>query len=48
MYLSFDSLKQHFNLRLSAGYSYVVELGADALGNITRIQNALERVPEKH
>ncbi|MCR5778228.1 MAG: DEAD/DEAH box helicase family protein, partial [Lachnospiraceae bacterium] len=42
MVAEYDSFYRKFNLNLKGNLSHIVELGADASGNITRINNALE------
>ena len=46
MSLRYVELGKQLNLMLRGAITYQVELGTDALGNITRINNALERLPE--
>lgn len=45
--LSFDAVSRNFHLTLVGSLKHDVELGGDALGNITRIDNVLERLPSK-
>jgi hypothetical protein len=47
MSLRYDSFGQQINLLLRAAMTYQIELGSDALGNITRIKNALDKLPER-
>ena len=47
MILFFDSYKREHLLTLKNQYTYTVELGTDALGNIRRIDNKLEAIPEQ-
>ena len=44
MEICFDSFNQEINLKLKNKYSYTIDLGVDALGNITRINNCLENI----
>ena len=47
MSVTFDSFWNKFILTLKGKLSHKVELGADALGNLQRISNALEAMPGK-
>ncbi len=47
MHLSFDSFEREYKLSLKGALSHVVTLGQDVHGNITRIDNALEAMPEQ-
>ena len=47
MSLSYESYGQQINLLLRGAMTYKIELGADALGNITRINNALDKLSER-
>jgi len=47
MSIHFDSINTRFHLYLRGSMTYQVDLGADAFGNITRINNALNELPEK-
>ena len=47
MSVTFDSFWNKFTLTLKGKLSHKVELGADALGNLQRISNALEAMPGK-
>jgi hypothetical protein len=48
MTLSFNHVFDKFELRLRAdGVTHPVELSASASGNLTRIDNALEKIPER-
>jgi len=47
MSLQFDSFNKSFSVLLRANMTYQTELGADAFGNITRINNALADLPKK-
>ena len=43
--LSYDPVRQNFNLTFKGDMSYKLELGNDANGNITRINNAMDGLP---
>ncbi|MCD7854415.1 MAG: helicase C-terminal domain-containing protein, partial [Clostridiales bacterium] len=45
-FLSFDTLKQNFNLTLKNGTSTIVPLGQDPNGNIIRLNNAIANLPK--
>jgi hypothetical protein len=47
MSLRFESLSKTFQALLRGSMTYQVELGSDAFGNITRINNALADLPKK-
>jgi chromosome segregation ATPase len=47
MSLSFDSFSKQFKLMLRGSLTYSVDLGNDAFGNITRINNALDDLPKR-
>ena len=47
MSMSFDSFSKTFNLLLRGSMTYQTELGTDAFGNITRINNTLEGLPKR-
>ncbi len=47
MSVAFDSFNQEYTLTLRGQMTHRVELGADARGNLVRIENALERMPER-
>ena len=47
MSLRFDSFSKNFMLSLKGSITHNVELGTDAFGNITRINNVLASMPEK-
>ena len=47
MLLSFDTFDRHFKLNCKGTMSHVTELGADALGNMTRIENTLKGVADR-
>ena len=44
MKLAFNSFSKNFQLTLKNKYHYMVELGSDVFGNITRINNCLENI----
>jgi hypothetical protein len=45
--LSYASFGQTINLLMRGAMTYQTELGTDAFGNITRITNALDKLPER-
>jgi hypothetical protein len=45
--LQYESFGQGINLLMRGAMTYKIELGTDALGNITRINNALDKMPER-
>ena len=47
MLLSFDSANKQFNLAMKGAMTHTVNLGDDAFGNITRINNAFDRIPQR-
>ncbi len=47
MAVSFDSLNHKFVMNLKGELSHNLEIGSDPLGNITRINNALEAMPRQ-
>ncbi|MBQ9298822.1 MAG: DEAD/DEAH box helicase family protein [Clostridia bacterium] len=44
MEISFDSITRNIKLKLKNKYSYTIDLGVDANGNIARINNCLENI----
>ncbi|GHV13145.1 hypothetical protein FACS1894219_07480 [Clostridia bacterium] len=46
MSLRFESFGEQINLSLRGAMTYLVDLGTDALGNITRINNSLDGLPK--
>ena len=44
--LGFNFLQKTFYLNVKSNHSYIVELGSDPFGNITRIDNQLNKLPE--
>ena len=47
MSVAFDSFQQEYTLTLRGQMTHRVELGTDARGNLVRIENALEKMPER-
>jgi hypothetical protein len=47
MSLQYESFGQQINLLLRGATTYKLDLGTDALGNITRINNSLDKLPER-
>ena len=47
MSLQFDSFDKNFNLSLKGNLTHSIELGTDAFGNITRINNIFANLPAK-
>lgn len=47
MALSYDSKTNEFHMTLKGSLSHTAVLGADAGGNVTRIDNALEKINER-
>ena len=47
MSLSYDTFSQQFKLLLRGNLTYQLDLGTDAFGNITRINNALDDLPKR-
>lgn len=47
MVLSYDSKANEFHMTLKGSLSHTAVLGADAGGNVTRIDNALEKIDER-
>lgn len=45
LYLSFDTFNNKFTLGIKGKMTHLIDLGSDPLGNITRIDNALNRLP---
>ncbi len=45
--VSYDAFKNHFYVQLQGAMHYTTEVGNDARGNILRMDNALERMPER-
>ena len=47
MIISFDSFNKEFNIDLKGDMTHSAVLGADASGNITRINNAFDKIPQR-
>ena len=47
MFLSFDTYERQYRLELRAKMNYTVILGDDSIGNITRIENVIDKIPER-
>ena len=47
MLLSFDAFDKQFCLSMKGAMSHIVHLSDDASGNITRINNAFDRIPQR-
>ncbi len=47
LFLSYDLLAKHFEVRIQGALSYRIELGEDVYGNITRMDNALAGIPDR-
>ena len=45
--LSFDTFEKTYQVKIKGSLSRSVSLGTDAVGNITRIDNAIEKIPER-
>lgn len=45
--LSFESFEKVYQVKIKGGVSRTISLGTDAIGNITRIDNAIEKIPER-
>jgi hypothetical protein len=45
--LRYDSFTKQMQLLLRGAMTYVTDLGTDTFGNITRVNNALEKLPER-
>jgi len=45
--VSYDSMNQEYRLDLCRSHRHKVSLGSDALGNLTRIENELSRIPAR-
>lgn len=45
--LAFDSTERVYQVKIKGSLSRSVSLGTDAIGNITRIDNAIEKIPER-
>lgn len=47
MYVGFNHLSQTYHMKLQHKMKYITELGINGLGNIIRINNALESIPKR-
>lgn len=47
MSLRYESYGQQINLLMRGTMTYQIDLGTDALGNISRINNSLDKLPER-
>ena len=47
MSVAFDSMWKTYTLTLKGRMTHRVELGSDARGNLVRIENALDKMPER-
>jgi len=47
MSLRYESFGSQINLLLRGAMTYQIELGTDALGNLTRLSHALDKLPER-
>jgi hypothetical protein len=47
MFVSFDSFNKEFHIALKGEMTHTAVLGDDASGNITRINNAFDRIPQR-
>ena len=47
LFVSYNTIAQQFEMRLQGTLSYWIKLGEDAIGNITRIDNALAGIPDR-
>ena len=45
--LSFDTFEKAYQVKIKGSLSRSISLGTDAIGNITRIDNAIEKIPER-
>ena len=45
--LSFEPFEKAYQVKIKGSLSRSVSLGTDAIGNITRIDNAIEKIPER-
>ena len=46
MFVSYNHISNSYNLKLQNQRSYIIELGENGLGNIIRINNALDNIPK--
>jgi len=47
MYISFDSFHKTFNCDMKGSMTHSTQLGTDSFGNITRINNAFDKIPQR-
>ena len=47
LFISYDSMSKVFKMRMEGTLSYRIDLGEDAYGNITRMDNALASIPAR-
>lgn len=47
LFVSYNTIAQQFEMRLQGTLSYWIKLGEDAIGNITRIDNALAGIADR-
>jgi len=47
LFVSYNTLAQQFEMRIQGTLSYWIKLGEDAIGNITRIDNALAGISDR-
>ncbi|MDR1321589.1 MAG: helicase [Gracilibacteraceae bacterium] len=45
--MRYETIMQQFSLLIRGAMTYQIDLGTDGLGNITRINNALDKLPER-
>lgn len=45
--LQYDTIAKTFRLTMKGTVSHTIDLGADVLGNIQRMENALSKLPER-
>lgn len=45
--LQYDTIAKTFRLTMKCTVSHIIDLGADVLGNIQRMENALSKLPER-
>jgi len=47
MYISFETVSKTFNVDMKGSMTHTAALGSDGGGNITRINNAFDRIPQR-
>jgi len=47
MFFSFDTFNKQYHITLQGNLSHSIKLGADVIGNITRLNNVLAEMPKK-